>query len=248
MDELALRPIGWVESPFLEKFGIPRQPGLIEKKSSAGHGSCLRFFPRYRASLEGLEIATHVWVIFGFHHAYAQALDRQRTSVRVPRLGGIKRMGALATRTPHRPNPIGLSVVRIDRIELDHRLGPTLWISLPDIVHGSPIFDLKPYLPEVDRVANAKFSDPAFAPVRGVPVKLSSDLRASSGATEHRALLLFLKRLLSLNPHPRSQPHKKIFRMALQWAGQVIDVEWEFSGQAVEVQAIETKSARRTET
>ena len=139
-------PIGIIQSCFKEKFGIPRQPGLVKEASAT-----LQLTPPYdRAeALQGLEGYSHLWITFVFH----QSLDTPwRPMVRPPRLGGNKRMGVFATRSPVRPNPIGLSVVEIDRIDPERR---EIHLKGVDLLDGTPVLDIKPYLPYVDSIPNA---------------------------------------------------------------------------------------------
>ena len=143
-DAVSLKVIARMRSPFPAKFGIPRQSGLV-----AGLRSTIVFEPDYRNpdALRGLEGFSHLWVIWSFSKA---ARETWSPTVRPPRLGGNTRMGVFTTRSPFRPNPIGLSSVKIERIEQDPRLGPVIHVTGADLLDGTPIFDLKPYLPYTD--------------------------------------------------------------------------------------------------
>lgn len=138
-----------VHTPFPEKFGIPRQPGLVE----AVAGSVV-FEPPYRSAdaLRGLEDFSHIWLIWQFDRALREGWS---PTVRPPRLGGNQRMGVFATRSPFRPNPIGLSVVRLAGIDWDTPQGPVLRILGADMADGTPLYDIKPYLPYYDSVPQA---------------------------------------------------------------------------------------------
>ena len=133
-----MEPIGYIESCFKDKFGTPRQPGLVKK---AWAKLKIRADLQPEESLQGLEGFSHVWLIWVFHQ---NKVSRYHAKVHPPRLGG-KSMGLFATRTPHRPNPIGLSLVEIVRVEKDG-----IVVSGADLVDGTPILDIKPYLQEVE--------------------------------------------------------------------------------------------------
>ena len=144
MDIPPLKVIARIHSDFPEKFGIPRQSGLVQELSSV-----IVFEPEYRVedALRGLEDFSHIWLIWQFSRSVR---DEWSPTVRPPRLGGNTRMGVFATRSPFRPNALGLSAVRLDSIELDERLGPVLHVSGADLMDGTPIFDIKPYIPYAD--------------------------------------------------------------------------------------------------
>lgn len=139
-----MEPIARIHTDFSTKFGVPRQSGLVEALEAE-----IIFEPPYRdpAALRGLEGFSHLWLVWVFHQAAGRPWS---PTVRPPRLGGNVRMGVFATRSPFRPNPIGLSCVRLERVELDTSDGPVLHISGADLVDGTPIFDIKPYIPYAD--------------------------------------------------------------------------------------------------
>ena len=136
--------IATIRSDFPTKFGIPRQSGLVEELRAT-----VVFEPEYRNpdALRGLEEFSHLWLIWQFSQAVR---DTWSPTVRPPRLGGNTRMGVFATRSPFRPNPIGLSCVRLEGIEKDPSLGHVLVVSGADLMDGTPIQDVKPYLPYAD--------------------------------------------------------------------------------------------------
>ena len=138
------RPIAYIHSDFPDKFGIPRQSGLAQSLKSP-----LIFEPDFRFpdAFRGLEDYSHIWLIWGFSE---NKHSRWTPTVRPPRLGGNTRKGVFATRSPFRPNPVGLSSVKLDKIEFTKEHGPVLHISGADLMNGTPIFDIKPYLPYVD--------------------------------------------------------------------------------------------------
>lgn len=148
-EEGGLHIIARIRTPFPEKFGIPRQPGLVE-----GIAGTVVFEPPYRNedALRGLEGFSHIWLIWQFDRAARQDWS---PTVRPPRLGGNERMGVFATRSPFRPNPIGLSVVRLAGIERHTPDGPVLHVLGADMADGTPLYDIKPYLPYCDSVPSA---------------------------------------------------------------------------------------------
>lgn len=141
---ICLKEIAVIHTDFPDKFGIPRQSGLVEELKST-----LVFNPEYRVleALRGIEQYSHLWLIWEFSRAVR---GEWSPTVRPPRLGGNTRMGVFATRSPFRPNPLGLSCVRLERAELDTPDGPVLHLSGADLMDGTPIYDIKPYLPYVD--------------------------------------------------------------------------------------------------
>ena len=145
MEELhTLRVIARIHSDFPTKFGIPRQSGLVEALRAA-----VVFEPEYRNpdALRGLEGFSHIWLIWQFSQAVREEWS---PTVRPPRLGGNARVGVFATRSPFRPNPIGLSCVKLEEIQRHSPQGPVLWVAGADLMDGTPIYDIKPYLPYVD--------------------------------------------------------------------------------------------------
>ena len=139
-----MRPIARIRSDFGSKFGVPRQSGLVDALEAA-----VVFEEPYRnpAALRGLEGFSHIWLIWAFHQSQRPEWS---PTVRPPRLGGNQRVGVFASRSPFRPNPIGLSSVRLDHIAYTDALGPVLHVRGADLVDGTPILDLKPYLPYAD--------------------------------------------------------------------------------------------------
>ncbi len=144
-----MEPIGYIESCFKDKFGTPRQPGLVKKAVARLR---IRTDLQPAEALQGLEGFSHIWLIWVFHQ---NKVARYHSKVHPPRLGG-KSMGLFATRTPHRPNPIGLSLVELVRVEKDGIL-----VSGADLVDGTPILDIKPYLPEIESKPEAFTGWPA---------------------------------------------------------------------------------------
>lgn len=147
---LTLKTIARIRTDFPSKFGIPRQSGLVEALKAV-----IIFEPEYRNpdALRGLEEFSHIWLLWEFSESKR---DTWSPMVKPPRLGGNKRMGVFATRSPFRPNPIGLSCVRLEGIEYDSELGPLIYVAGADLMDHTPIYDIKPYLPYTDSRPEAK--------------------------------------------------------------------------------------------
>jgi tRNA (adenine37-N6)-methyltransferase len=150
MTALTLQPIAYVRSCYPERFGIPRQPGLVTAATGA---IVLPNTAENQLAVRGIEAFSHLWVIFGFHDCdYG---DRFKPLVSPPRLGGKQQVGVYASRSPNRPNPIGLSAVKLDRVEIS-AIELCLHISGIDLLDGTPVFDIKPYVPYSDAIPNAE--------------------------------------------------------------------------------------------
>lgn len=158
---MEITPIAHIRNDYTEKFGVPRQSGLVPSAVSE-----IVFEPAYRNAdaLRGLEDFTYLWLIWEFSLARK---DVWSPTVRPPRLGGNKRMGVFATRSPFRPNSLGLSCVKIVGIALDSSDGPVIRVSGADLMNGTPIYDIKPYLPYADchPEATGGFTDQIEKPV-----------------------------------------------------------------------------------
>ena len=142
--------IGRIKTGFSEKFGLPRQSGLVKELKGE-----IIFEKEYAIAeaVRGLEEYSHIWILWEFSEAKR---DSWSPTVRPPRLGGETRMGVFATRSPFRPNPIGLSVVKLEGIEFRKNVGPVLKVSGIDMMDNTPIYDIKPYLPHIDGILDAK--------------------------------------------------------------------------------------------
>jgi tRNA-Thr(GGU) m(6)t(6)A37 methyltransferase TsaA len=144
-----IKPIGIIKSEFKEKFGVPRQSMMVKEARAILK---LNPDPLYRPALQHLETFSHIWVIFEFH------LHLHKTwtpTIRPPRLDAPNRVGVFASRSPHRPNPIGMSAVQLDRIDLDAPGGVEIHLSGVDLLDGTPVLDIKPYLPYADSIPEA---------------------------------------------------------------------------------------------
>ena len=151
METVELRVIAHIENDYKEKFGIPRQSGLVESLTSR-----IVFEPEYRNpdAFRGVEEYSHLWLLW--HFSEADRGTEWSPTVRPPRLGGNTRVGVFATRSPFRPNSVGMSSVKLERFEVDKTIGPVLYVSGADLLDGTPIFDVKPYLAYVDSHPEAK--------------------------------------------------------------------------------------------
>lgn len=192
---LELKQIAHICSPFPTKFGIPRQSGLVDALRAT-----VVFEPEFRNAdaLRGLEGFSHLWLIWEFSEARR---DGWSPTVRPPRLGGNARMGVFATRSPFRPNPLGLSCVRLEGIRHDAALGAVLDVSGADLMDGTPIYDVKPYLPYADCKPEAVGGFAASGEGRLLTVQADETLLAGLPARTREALL----GVLAHDPRPSYQ-------------------------------------------
>lgn len=190
-----LRVIARIHSDFAEKFGIPRQSGLVPELKSS-----IVFEPEYRNpdALRGLEGFSHVWLIWQFSEAVR---ENWSPTVRPPRLGGNTRMGVFATRSPFRPNAIGLSAVKLEEIREDAEFGTILIVSGADLMDGTPIFDIKPYIPYADSIPDA-IGGFASAPAAAVLRVEIPEVFADKLPADKRDALIGV---LAQDPRPRYQ-------------------------------------------
>lgn len=197
--------IGVVRSCFKEKFGIPRQSGLVSEARAT-----LELEPPYNrceavAALEGF---SHIWVVFVFHGAMR---EQWRPTVRPPRLGGNQRVGVFASRSPYRPNPVGLSVVKLEKVECDGERC-LLYLSGVDLLDGTPVLDIKPYLPYADALPDADGGYAADSPVQAASITFSelADGQCTNRERNGRpGLRQLIKQVLSQDPRPAYYSDKK---------------------------------------
>ena len=192
--EYVLTPIAFIHTEFPSKFGIPRQAGLAEELRGK-----IVFEPAFRVddALRGLEGFSHIWLIWGF----SENRDRGWTpTVRPPRLGGNARLGVFATRSPFRPNGLGLSCVRLVGLQKEEGLGTTLLVAGADLMDGTPIFDIKPYLPYADCRPDAVGGFAADAPAR-LAVFIPPELEKKIPEEKRSALI----EVLEQDPRPKYQ-------------------------------------------
>jgi tRNA-Thr(GGU) m(6)t(6)A37 methyltransferase TsaA len=216
-DTYNVSPIGFVRSCFKEKFAIPRQPQL----APAARGVLELVAPfDHPDAVQGLEQVSHVWLLFLFHLALE---DKPRLKVRPPRLGGNQSMGVFATRATHRPNGIGQSVVKLDKVEAGR-----LYLSGIDLLDGTPVLDIKPYVPYADSVANATnqiaSAAPDLIPVSWEPAALVQ--AHENGLRLQEPLIELIEQCLAQDPRPAYQSPTPERRYGAQFWD--LDVRWHY--------------------
>lgn len=191
-----MKIIAHIKTDFPDKFGVPRQSGIAD-----GLVGRIIFEEEYRNpdALRGLEYFTHLWLIWGF--SLIEETDGWRPTVRPPRLGGNKRVGVFATRSPYRPSPIGLSSVRLEKIDYDAGEGPVIYVSGIDMADDTPIYDIKPYLPYVDCHSDASDGFAKDTIDYALKVQIDEELKKSVPQDKLEALI----KALSYDPRPSYQ-------------------------------------------
>ncbi len=194
MQELTFKIIARIKSDFHEKFGIPRQSGLVKSLRAT-----ICFEPEFRNAdaLRGLEGFSHLWIMWIFSENIRSTWS---PTVRPPRLGGNKRLGVFATRSSFRPNPVALSCVKIERIDLDTPEGPKIVVSGADLMDGTPIVDIKPYLPYTD--AHPEAVGGFAEAVRQIKVHVKPSEQLNKLPKEKRSALI---EVLEQDPRPAYQ-------------------------------------------
>ena len=225
-----LRPIARMVSDFPEKFGIPRQAGIVPELESV-----VVFEPEYRdpEALRGIEGFSHLWLIWQFSESLTETFS---PTVRPPRLGGNVRMGVFATRSPFRPNSLGLSCVELERVENRPGLGTVLVVRGADLMDGTPIFDIKPYIPYADAHPDARSG---FAPDAGqtLNVRIPDELLLKVPESKREAL----RGVLANDPRPRYQKDPdRVY--ALDFAG--LTVRFSVLGGELTVSEIEVQGGK----
>ena len=225
-----LRPIAHMVSDFPEKFGIPRQAGIVPELESV-----VVFEPEYRdpEALRGIEGFSHLWLIWQFSESLTETFS---PTVRPPRLGGNTRMGVFATRSPFRPNGLGLSCVELERAENRPGLGTVLVVRGADLMDGTPIFDIKPYIPYADAHPDARSG---FAPDAGqtLNVRIPDELLLKVPESKREAL----RGVLANDPRPRYQKDPdRVY--ALDFAG--LTVRFSVLGGELTVSEIEVQGGK----
>ena len=221
-----MKIIAHIHSDYDTKFGVPRQSGLVHSAVAK-----VVFEPEYRNpdALRGLDGFSHLWLIWLFSESVR---DGWSPTVRPPRLGGNTRMGVFATRSPFRPNAIGLSSVEIDHVEMDAALGPVIYVRGADLMNGTPILDVKPYLPYTDSHPDARGGF-AFGPGEGaVEVAFPAELLAKIPPDKREALM----EVLSQDPRPGYQ-RQNGRRYGISFAG--LDVRFTVSDGMLTVEEID---------
>ncbi len=223
---MTLSPIAVFHSPLTSKFGIPRQSGIVGEL-----GGEIRFLPRYRQPdfVRGLEGFDFIWLLWEFS---ANRHLASRATVRPPLLGGNEAMGVFATRSPYRPNPIGLSSVRLDHIDLESAEAPVLHVSGADLMDGTPILDIKPYVEYSDSHPGVRSGFVDQHEWHSLDVRFAEGMDTVFGQDE----LDVLTRLLALDPRP--QYHNDPTRIyGMPFAGR--DVRFRVSGDVLTVIEVE---------
>ena len=232
MMSLTLPIIGTMHSPYMEKFGIPRQPNLVEVESyielHAPYDDELAF--------EGIESFSHLWLLWQFHdNKHSNEPEKFRAQVRPPRLGGNKKIGVFATRSMYRPSPVGLSVVKFKALK---RQGKTLrlYVTGSDLLHGTPIIDIKPYIQYSDAILDATSGYAQDQPPRKIVIwqdnaqQQKQQLTALQLMNEQYAAEL--EQVLSLDPRPAYQDDpSRIYKM--KFAG--LDVSFAVNESTIEI-------------
>jgi tRNA-Thr(GGU) m(6)t(6)A37 methyltransferase TsaA len=188
MGEFSPHPIATLRTCYTDKFGVPRQSGL-----AANAWGVIEFEPEYRhaEALKGIEDFSHLWLITRFHLV---AEEPDTLTVRPPRLGGNVRLGVFATRSPFRPNRMGLTVVKLDRVEWEGDAAPRLFVTGVDLVDGTPVLDIKPYVPYADAIPDARSDFAVDGPKRS-PVTWEC-------ASPNDEARLIIEQSLALQPQP----------------------------------------------
>ena len=224
-ERFPIRPIARMESDLPEKFGVPRQAGIVEALEGR-----IVFEPEFRNpdALRGIEGFSHLWLIWQFSKALREDFS---PTVRPPRLGGNERMGVFATRSPFRPNSLGLSCVRLLRVERDGERGPVLIVGGADLLDGTPIFDIKPYVPYADCRPEALSG---FAPDPGATLKVEFLPGTEDEIPENKRAAL--RGVLKNDPRPRYQDDpERVY--GLDFAGK--NVKFRVEGDRLTVLAVE---------
>ena len=228
--ETVIRPIAVIHTDFPEKFGIPRQAGIIDELRGE-----IVFEPEYRReeALRGLEAFTHIWLIWQFSENREKGWT---PTVRPPRLGGNVRLGVFATRSPFRPNALGLSCVRLLGIRQDPERGPVLRVAGADLMDGTPIFDIKPYIPYADCRPEASGG---FAPDPGATLRVSIPPELEEKIPEEKRAAL--RGILANDPRPRYQEDPER-RYGLSFGG--MEIAFHVCGAELQVTEVEMASQR----
>lgn len=234
MNELTLPIIGYMHSPYQEKFGIPRQPNLVQVESyieMVGPYNDLLAF-------EGIEAFSHLWLIWQFHENKHQDTNKFRPQVRPPRLGGNQKIGVFATRSMYRPSPIGLSVVQLKEVK---KVGKNVRVYLngSDLLDGTPIVDIKPYIQYSDAVIEAQSGYAQDEPQRKSVIwteeaEQQKQQFMSKGKVSPQ-ILQELEKVLSLDPRPAYQDdEERVYGMKFA----DLDVRFKIVGDRVKIQEL----------
>ncbi len=223
--------IGIIHSCFKEKFGIPRQPGLVAEASAT-----LELLPPYNRpeAVRGIEQFSHIWVLFVFHGCLR---SQWKPTVRPPRLGGNQRIGVFASRATYRPNPIGISPIKLERVEKTAN-SVILHLKGVDLLDGTPVVDIKPYIPYADNVldATAGFAETPPPHKQTITFSTAAAQRCIEMSESHPNLRTMIEQLLQSDPRPayKGEEKDRVYGMRL-WD---FDLQWRVVGDLVEVLAL----------
>lgn len=235
MSGFQFEQIGVIHSPYKEKFAVPRQPGLV--KCAGGELHLIAPYNQADA-VRGLEAFSHLWVIFVFHQTMEGGW---RPTVRPPRLGGNARMGVFATRSTFRPNPVGMSLVELKgiRCQKDQVI---LELGGLDLVHGTPVIDIKPYLPFAEALPDARASYAQQAPQADMPVYFTDGLSGELLEHEKRYphLRAFIREVLAQDPRPAYRKEEEEGKTYAVWLLD-FNVRWRVTEAGFEVFALEVR-------
>ncbi|BAN95115.1 hypothetical protein E05_03490 [Plautia stali symbiont] len=235
MSEFAFSQIGVIRSPWKEKFAVPRQPGLVQD----GGGELHLLAPYNQPeAMRGLEAFSHLWVLFVFHQTMAGGW---RPTVRPPRLGGNARMGIFATRSTFRPNPIGMSLVELKGIRCEQQQ-VILQLGSLDLVDGTPVVDIKPYLPFAEALPAARAGFAQSAPDASMPVRFSAlaQQQLQQQQRHYPQLARFITEVLAQDPRPA---YRKGESPGREYAAWLLDfnVRWRIDAAGTEVIALDPR-------
>jgi tRNA-Thr(GGU) m(6)t(6)A37 methyltransferase TsaA len=235
MTKFRFEQIGVIHSPYKEKFAVPRQPGLVK----SGGGELHLLSPWHQPdAVRGLEGFSHLWILFIFH----QTMDKGASpTVRPPRLGGNTRMGVFATRSTFRPNPVGMSLVELKGIEY-RKDRIILQLGSLDLVDGTPVIDIKPYLPFAEALPDARAGYAQQAPEAAIHVSFTPDAeqQLSALATRYPSLKTFIIEVLSQDPRPAYRKGENTGRDYAVWLMD-FNVRWRVNEQGFEVFALQPR-------
>jgi tRNA-Thr(GGU) m(6)t(6)A37 methyltransferase TsaA len=233
MDKISLSPIAVIRSPFKEKFATPRQSGLTPSVKAL-----IEFLPGFNSteSVRGLAGFSHIWLLFVFHQHMDQGWS---PTVRPPRLGGNRRVGVFASRSPFRPNPIGLSAVKLLDI---HNLAGTITLEIlgADLIDGTPIIDIKPYIPYADNIPNAQGGFADSEPTSCLEIIFSAPARRklSDFSSQTPELETLIRETLALDPRPAYR-HQRDDQHSYGCRLDRYNVRWQVEGAHIIISDIE---------
>lgn len=220
-----MKIIGYIHTDFPTKFGIPRQSGLVEELKAT-----ITFEPEYRnpEAFRGLEEFSHIWLLWKFSKSEKKNWS---ATVKPPRLGGKKRMGVFATHSPYRPNDIGLSSVKLEKIEFDEKMGPVLTVAGADLMDGTPIYDIKPYIAYADSHPEASEGFAGAVKGKELAVEFPEELLRIYPEEKRKAIVAVLKQ----DPRPAYDTDEtRVY--GVEFAG--FDVRFTVEGECLKVKEL----------